>query len=165
MRPAKGLVRIAIAAALLALTGCAAGQLAGESPVIRLSSVNVEQMTVLEQRYLVGFKLQNRNPSELKIKGFWLELILNDRAFASGVSNRPVTVPGLAEAEVEAVISSSALDVYRQLIALHRDRPQKLSYELRGKVHLAGGISWPVSVSGRLELPAGADRLSLTPVE
>ncbi len=89
--------------------------------------------------------------------GLTLDLDLNGRPFASGLSNRRVTVPRLGEAVVPVEVSTSILELARQLIALAETGD--LSYRISGVAYLGGlgGGQVPYERSGALDLSSATE--------
>lgn len=141
-------------AVLLALGGCAA--LTGRDPV-RVSVVGIEPLVGqgLEMRFDVKLRLQNPNDAPIDYDGVALDLELNGRPFASGVSDVRGTVPRFGEQVLSVPVTVSAFAAARQAFGLADATVSgKLPYVLRGK--LAGGMFGSVRFtdSGTLSLPA-----------
>jgi len=143
----------------LLLAGCAALQYRPDSIKVTLSDLRLLDSTLMEQRYLVKLRIQNRNDRPLPIAGMSFDLAINGRDFASGVSNRAVTVPPFDEATLELRLSSSLFGLIRQLRSFQELEHKPLRYDLHGRVSLGGsGLSLPFSESGEIDLraPPGA---------
>jgi hypothetical protein len=65
------------------------------------------------------------------------ELEINGKPFAYGISNTPAKVPAFGSETLPLTVYSSVLDIVKGLLAL----PQRedVSYQLKGRVRLAGG--------------------------
>ncbi|AOJ82464.1 water stress/hypersensitive response domain-containing protein [Burkholderia savannae] len=141
---------------LLALGGCAA--LTARDPV-RVSVVGIEPLVGqgLEMRFDVKLRLQNPNDAPIDYDGVALDLELNGRPFASGVSDVRGTVPRFGEQVLSVPVTVSAFAAARQAFGLADvTESGKLPYVLRGK--LAGGMFGSVRFtdSGTLSLPASS---------
>ncbi|KVD70151.1 water stress/hypersensitive response domain-containing protein [Burkholderia sp. ABCPW 14] len=141
-------------AVLLALGGCAA--LTARDPV-RVSVVGIEPLIGqgLEMRFDVKLRLQNPNDTPIDYDGVALDLELNGRPFASGVSDARGTVPRFGEQVLSVPVTVSAFSAARQALGLADvTESGKLPYVLRGR--LAGGMFGSVRFtdSGTLRLPA-----------
>lgn len=145
---------------MLALGGCAS--LPDRDPP-RIDVVGIEPMrgAGLELRFAVKLRVQNPNDRAIAYDGVAVELDVNDRSFASGVSDQRGTVPRFGETVLTVPVSVSALAAVRQALGLAENADlEDLPYVLRGK--LAGGLFGTVRFSdeGRLSLaaPRGAKR-------
>ncbi|WDD96187.1 LEA type 2 family protein [Burkholderia sp. FERM BP-3421] len=142
-------------AMLLMLGGCAA--LSGRDPV-RANVVGLEPLAGqgLEARFNVMLRLQNPNDSALDYDGVSLDLEVNGKAFATGVSDARGTVPRFGEAVIAVPVTVSAFAVARQAFGLADVAGAgKLPYVMRGRLgggpfggarfHDAGELSLPAS--------------------
>jgi len=149
--------RLLLVLALLlmaALGGCAS--LPDRDPP-RIDVVGIEPMRGegLELRFAVKLRVQNPNDSAIAYDGVAVELDVNDRSFASGVSDQRGTVPRFGETVLTVPVSVSALAAVRQALGLAENADlEDLPYVLRGK--LAGGLFGTVRFSdeGRMSLAA-----------
>lgn len=139
---------------LLALGGCAG---VGARDPLNIHVVGLEPLPGegLEMRFALKLRLQNPNDSALPYKGVAIELRVNERALASGVSDQRGSVPGFGEALLVVPVSISAFAAVRQALGLaEHARLDRLPYVLRGKL---GGAPWGsrrFSDSGTLDLSA-----------
>lgn len=137
----------------LGLDGCAS--LAQREPV-RINVVGLEALPGegMEMRFKVKLRVQNPNETPIDFDGLALELELNGKPFATGVSDRTGSVPRFGEALVEIPVSVSAIAVVRQALGvIEGDTTTEVPYTLRGR--LAGGLlgGTRFSDSGMLKLP------------
>ena len=68
-------------------------------------------------------------------------LEINDKPFAYGISNTPVKVPAFGSETLPVTVYSSVLDIVKGLFGLQQR--EDLSYQLKGKVRMAGGGFMP----------------------
>lgn len=123
--------------ALLALSGCAG--LTTRDPV-RVNLVGLEplQGEGFELRFALKLRVQNPNNHPIDYDGLALQLDVNDRTFATGVSDARGSVPRFGEAVVSIPVTVSALSAFRQALELGSDADlDRLPYTLSGK--LGGG--------------------------
>lgn len=107
----------------------------------------------LELRMAVKLRIQNPNDSTLEYNGAALELEVNGRPFASGVSDVQGSVGRYSETVLSVPISVSAFSALRQALGLTQNQTlEQLPYVLRGK--LAGGLfgTMRFKESGTLDL-------------
>ena len=139
--------------ASLMLAGCAS--LAYREPV-RINVVGLEPIPGegMEMRFKVKLRVQNPNETAIDFDGLALDLDLNGRPFASGVSDHSGSVARFGEALIEIPVSVSAIAVVRQALGvIEGDGKAEVPYALRGR--LAGGLlgGMRFSDSGTLKLP------------
>jgi LEA14-like dessication related protein len=141
--------------ALLSLGGCA-GMFGGDP--LRVSVAGIEPLAGqgMEMRFNLKLRVQNPNDSPIDFNGVSVELDLNGKPFASGVSDQTGTVPRFGETVIGVPLTVPALAAVRQAFAF-ADSAQsgQLPYMLRGR--LAGGITGGTRFSdqGKLSLPTG----------
>lgn len=145
-----------LAAALLALafTGCAG--LPTRDPV-RMNVVGLEPIPGegMEMRFRVKLRVQNPNDTAIDFDGVALELEVNDRSFATGVSDQKGSVPRFGETVVSVPVSVSALAAVRQALGLMDERAaSRVPYVLHAKLGgpLFSGMRF--TERGTLDLPA-----------
>ncbi|WP_345793613.1 LEA type 2 family protein [Thauera sp. JM12B12] len=141
--------------ASLLLAGCAS--LVQREPV-RINVVGLEPLPGegMEMRFKVKLRVQNPNETAIDFDGLALDLDLNGRPFASGVSDRTGSVPRFGETLIEIPVSVSAIAVVRQALGVIEGvdgSKAEVPYALRGR--LAGGLlgGMRFSDSGTLKLP------------
>ncbi|CAM5297867.1 MULTISPECIES: LEA type 2 family protein [unclassified Thauera] len=149
----RSLTAVLVVLALLAVGGCAS--LVHREPV-RINVVGLEPIPGegMEMRFKVRMRVQNPNDSAIDFDGLALELELNGRPFATGVSDRAGSVPRFGETLIEIPVSVSAIAVVRQALGvIEGEAKAEVPYTLRGRLAggLAGGMRF--SDSGTLKLP------------
>jgi LEA14-like dessication related protein len=72
------------------------------------------------------------------VTGVALQLDINDRRLAKGVSNESFTVPRLGETKTSIEASVTLFDVARLLLDL--PGRETFTYEVKGKVYVGGGV-------------------------
>lgn len=150
----QAILLVATGAIMLLLAGCAS--LAQRDPV-RVSVVGIEPMAGqgMEARFAVKLRVQNPNDAVIDFDGVALELELNGKPFATGVSDYKGSVPRFGETVVTVPASVSALTVMRQALGMiDGNAAAELPYVLRGR--FGGGVlgGMRFSESGMLRLPA-----------
>lgn len=142
-------------AAVLALTACA---LFPNRDPLNINVVGIDPLPGqgLEVRMAVRLRLQNPNETTIEYSGVALELDVNDRLLASGVSDQQGSIGRFSEVVLVVPVSVSAFAALRQAVGLtETGRLDNLPYTLRGK--LAGGVFGTMRFedSGTLSLPRG----------
>jgi LEA14-like dessication related protein len=135
-----------IGALLLAglMTGCAGLGKPLESPRISLSNIQLLETSGMESAFLVHLRVQNPNEADLDIRGVDCDVEINGKPFAYGISNAPVRIPAFGSDTVPVKVYTSVIDIFRSLLNL--PGREDLSYQVKGKVRMAGGGLIPSSL-------------------
>lgn len=147
------LLRLSACAAVFLMPGCAS--LVRRDPV-RINVVGVEPLPGqgMEVRMAVKLRVQNPGDSAIEFDGVALELDVNDKLFATGVSDIQGSVPRFGETVIAVPVSVSALAVLRQALGvIEHGAVAEVPYVLRGRFGggMLGGLRF--SDSGELALP------------
>jgi len=148
-------IRFAAVLAIVTLTlnGCAG--LFGADPLrVNVAGIEPIEGQGLEMRFNVKLRVQNPNDSAVSFNGVSLNLELNGKPFASGVSDQVGTVPRFGETVVNVPLTVPALSAVRQAFAFAgAAQSGQIPYILRGK--LAGGLTGTTRFidQGTLSLP------------
>lgn len=131
----------------LTLAACAA--LPGRDP-LRVDLVGIEPIEGqgLELRLAVKLRVQNPNDAPVEYDGSALELEVNGKTLATGVSDQRGSVPRYGERVLVVPVSITALNAVRQALALADGSAaarDSVPFVLRGK--LAGGAFGAVRFS------------------
>ncbi|HET8691307.1 MAG TPA: LEA type 2 family protein [Steroidobacteraceae bacterium] len=80
-------------------------------------------------------RVQNPNTTPFSFDGAYVKLEVQDRAFATGVSDAGGTIGGFSEALVEVPVTVSMLRMVRQFIGMRKDGPaDAIRYSMSGKL-------------------------------
>ena len=144
----------AAALLFLLLAGCAT-----MGDALRVNVVDVEplQGEGLELRFAVKLRVQNPNDSSIAFDGVAVDLDLDGKNVATGVSDQTGSVPRFGETIITVPVTVSAFNVARVLVGLTGAQSRgEVPYAVSGK--LAGGTFGAVrfSRSGTLALPQSA---------
>ncbi|WP_268796672.1 LEA type 2 family protein [Pseudomonas huanghezhanensis] len=151
------LIRTLLASLLIVvLSACA---LFPNRDPLNINVVGIEplQGQGLEIRFAVKLRLQNPNENDIQYNGVALNLDVNGKLLASGVSDQSGTIGRFSEGIITVPVTVSAFAALRQAVGLSEtQRLDNLPYVLNGK--LAGGLfgTMRFSDSGTLTLPNGA---------
>jgi len=137
------------------LVGCAGPGIKLEPPRITLTNIQVQEIKVFESVFQIDLRVVNPNDVTIDIKGLDCELELNDKKFASGVSNKSIKVSSFDTAVVPITMYSSVLDLAKGLF--DASKKQMMNYRLKGRIHLGSSLSVPLVIpfesEGELSLP------------
>lgn len=139
MRLAATVVRLlSIMLITVTLASCAA--LSPRDPLnIQVAGIEPLPGEGLELRLAVKLRLQNPNDSEIDYNGVALDLEVNGRRLASGVSSQSGRVSRFGETVLTVPVTISAFSAARQALGVaEAGGMQEVPYVLRGK--LAGGL-------------------------
>lgn len=123
---------------VLTLTGCAA--FSHRDPLnVQVAGIQPLPGEGLELRMDVKLRIQNPNDMALDYNGVALDLEINGRRLASGVSDARGSVPRFGETVLSVPVTISAFSAARQALGLAENvGMDDVPYVLRGK--LAGGL-------------------------
>ncbi|CAD6511148.1 LEA type 2 family protein [Paraburkholderia metrosideri] len=137
----------------VALNGCA-GLFGGDPLRVNVAGIEPIDNQGLEMRFNIKLRVQNPNDSTVNFNGISIDLDLNGKPFASGVSDQSGTVPRFGETVISVPLSVPAFTVVRQALALPGAMESgQIPYTLRGK--LANGLTGTTRFidQGTLKLP------------
>jgi len=123
----------------LLISGCAALQ---PRDPLQVMVVGIDPLPGqgLEMRMNVKLRVQNPNDQALEYDGIALEMDVQGKTFATGVSDAAGTVPRYGETVITVPVTISAFRMARQAMGLiSRDSIDKIEYEMKGK--LSSGFS------------------------
>ena len=126
--------------ALVALAMSACASLPNSDPLsIDVAGIEPVPSEGMELRLAVSVRIQNPNDFSIDYSGAALNLDLNGRRLASGVSAEVGSVPRYGETVLTIPVTVSAFNVARQLMGFANDpNPEALTLAIRGK--LEGGL-------------------------
>lgn len=145
---------------VLTLSGCASTDTLLQRPTVDLTSVELGEMNVARQTFLLGINVYNPNPFPLPVQGLRYQLRLNDQYFAGGETQGSFTVPAAADGNfvisVDLDLLRSGAQVTSVLRSGLRDR---LDYELHGNLalNIPGAQSMRFSSSGTVMVQSALD--------
>ena len=128
---------------VLLLTGCAS--LSQRQDDVKVTLVNLEMLdaTLMEQRFVMSIRVQNRSPDPLSIRGMNIDVDINGKEFASGTSNQEATIDAFSDEVIEVKMSSTLFGIIRQIQAVEKNKGQSLSYVISGSIYSDGFFSIP----------------------
>jgi LEA14-like dessication related protein len=127
---------LGLAVAALTLGGCAT--LSHDDP-LQVMVAGIEPLQEkgegLELRLLVKLRVQNPNSSPVSYDGAYVRVEVQDKTFATGVSNAAGNVPGFSEAVIEVPVTVSMLRMVRQVMGMKDGAPgDQIRYSMSGKL-------------------------------
>jgi len=144
---------VLLAFGVLLFGGCAG--LPSREPVqVIVAGVEPLQGEGLELRMLVKLRIQNPNDLPLDYNGVAVRMDVQDKLFATGVSDAVGSVPRFGETIVSVPVSVSLFRIAHQAIGvMNQDKQGRLTYELTGKLVGPSFNSLHFKSNGELSLP------------
>ena len=139
--------------ASLLLGACASLQ---RSEPVQVNLVGLEPLAGegLEMRMLVKLRVQNPNDAPIEFNGVFVEMDVEGKRFASGVSDAAGVVPRYGETVVSVPVSISMYGIARQAMSMIGGEVRgKLAYEMGGKLAGPAFGSVRFQTRGELTLP------------
>lgn len=145
---------------LFTLNGCGTGMannpFAAFTPVapeISLKNFELLKLGLSEQTYRLRLYIKNPNSFPLPIQTLNYQLFLNNKSFATGSNNNPVTIPALGDGYIETDVNSNIADViegWQQWFSLAK---RSLDYRISGNVGVSSlAIPIPFQYSDKVDL-------------
>ena len=134
--------------------GCAS--LRHSEPIdVIMAGVEPLQSQGLELRMLVKLRIQNPNDLPLDFNGVSVQMDVQGKRFATGVSDAVGSVPRFGEAIVSVPVSISLFRIMRQAMDVATNEYRgKLEYELTGRLAGPAFSSVRFNSKGEFTLPA-----------
>lgn len=154
---ARHLISVLALMAFLGVTGC--GSLQTRDPLqVTVAGIDSLPGEGMELRLLVKLRVQNPNDAPIDYNGVAVEMIVQGKTFATGVSDAHGSVPRFGESVIEVPVTASAFRMARQAFGMMKGTGTgKISYELKGKLNGSGFSTVRFHNTGDFELPTGAE--------
>jgi len=138
------------------LAGCSGLFQTMESPRINVVNVTPRDIKLLEQVFDLELRVQNPNEAALSIHGLSFELEVNDRRFATGVSNESVTVDAFSSRVIHVEAVTTSWGILQQIAQLQKTGTPMATYRIRGAIYSGSpSIKLPFDNRGEFKPPAG----------
>jgi len=151
MRSCLAIVSIALLSACAGLGGFS------QKPEVSVAGLNLVQLGLFEQRFLLKLRIQNPNDVELPINGLNFEIELNGQAFIKGLSDKAVSVPRFGEAVLEVMATSTLGSALKQLRDLQKGGRERVDYRIVGRINVSGLGNVPLSGLGNVPFERRGD--------
>jgi LEA14-like dessication related protein len=147
----RSVLFVLLAFGVLLFGGCASLQ-----PIdVIMAGVEPLQGQGLELRMLVKLRIQNPNDLPLDFNGVSLQMDVQGKRFATGVSDAAGSVPRFGETIVSVPVSISVLRIVLQAMdVVTSENRGKLEYEMTGRLAGPAFNSMRFSSKGEFALPA-----------
>jgi LEA14-like dessication related protein len=135
------------------LSGCASLQNREDRIRVTIADLKPLESTLMEQRYLIKIRVQNRSKEALNVDGMSFDLDLNGKRFASGVSNQKATIPGYGESMLEVKLSSTVFGLIKQFGVLQDRQNAAFDYQISGSLSSPDSmLALPFNEQGEINL-------------
>jgi LEA14-like dessication related protein len=155
------LVRSSFVALLALVAGLGLGACASfpKTDPLQVTVAGIEPMQGegLELRMMVKLRVQNPNDAQVDFDGAYVKLVVQDKTFATGVSDARGSVPRFGETVVAVPVTISMLNVVKQVLGAMDPKAapvDRIRYTLEGKLNATGFGSHRFTSQGELQLPA-----------
>lgn len=126
---------ILLALPLSGLTGCSTWMTGGfRDPDVRLVKVDVIKAKLLEQQFLLRFRVDNPNDVSLPVRGLVYTVHLNDVKLASGESSTWFTVPANGHETFDVPVRTNLWRHMKYIVKLLEKPDEPIHYRLEGEV-------------------------------
>ncbi len=150
----RSVLFVLLAFGVLVFGGCASLRYSEPIDVI-MAGVEPLQSQGLELRMLVKLRIQNPNDLPLDFNGVSVQLDVQGKRFATGVSDAVGSVPPFGETIVIVPVSISVFHIVRQAMDVVTDEyRRKLEYEMTGRLAGPAFNSVRFNSKGEFTLPA-----------
>ena len=140
--------KLTLAVFVIALAGCASTSQIIEEPSVKLTGVELSDMSFSGQTVLLSFDVSNPNPFPLPVSGVRYHVQLEDESFARGETVGEFSVPAGGEGEFAISVE---LDVVKSVSSLgsmlKNGIHQPIPYELMGSLAIDLPLVKPVPFS------------------
>ena len=103
-------------------------------PEVRLLKVDVVKAKLLEQKFVLRFRIDNPNDISLPIRGLNYNVKLNGVLLAEGQSDKSFTVPARGHQTFEVPVRTNLWRHLKRIVNLLEDPDKPISYQLQGEV-------------------------------
>jgi LEA14-like dessication related protein len=147
------MIRSAALTALLAiaLAGCA-GLGLHEPLKVTLAGVEPLEGAGMEARFLARMRVQNPNDAPIAYDGLSVDVELNGKSFASGVSDARGEVARFGESLVELPVTMPGSAIVRQVLGFIMGDRGKVTYRVRGFLNTGTFGRVPFDSTGEIDL-------------
>jgi len=135
----------------IALAGCFG---VGLHEPLKVSLAGIEPLegAGMEVRFLTRLRVQNPNDAPIAYDGVSVDVELNGRSFASGVSDAKGEVARFGEGLVELPVTMPGSAIVRQVIGFIKGDREKVTYRVRGFLNTGTFGRVPFDSTGEIDL-------------
>ncbi|MNZ25671.1 Late embryogenesis abundant protein [compost metagenome] len=105
-----------------------------QSPEVKLVKVDVVKAKLLEQQFLLSFRIDNPNDFSLPVRGLRYKVKLNDVELAEGESSTWFTVPANGHETFNVPVTTNLWRHMKYIVKLLETPEKPIRYRLEGEV-------------------------------
>lgn len=124
-------------------------------PDVSLSKVEVVKARLLEQQFLLRFRIDNPNDHSLPVRGLRYNVHLNEVELAKGESSGWLTVPANSFEYYEVTVHTNLWKHMKYIVRLLEKPDRPIRYSLDGQLKTGLMLGRPVQISTRGEIIPG----------
>ena len=123
-----------------------------QDPRVQLTDVEIIKARLLEQQFMLRFRIDNPNEQSLPVRGLIYTVHLNDIELASGESSGWATVPGQGFVDYEVPVHTNLWRHMKYIVRLLEKPDRPIAYRLDGelKTGLMLGRGVHISTNGEI---------------
>jgi len=138
----------------LLMFGCAGLYQSMERPRINIANVIPRDIKLFEQVFDLELRIQNPNDTPLEINGLAFELELNDKRFATGVSNQSLVIDRLSSDVIHVQAITTLVGFLRQVAEYQQTKDPRVTYRIKGSIYSGStGTKLHFDDSGEIKIP------------
>ena len=127
----------------IGLAACSGLPFNAAAPTVRVAEINIKSLGLFEQRFDVGLRITNPNDFDVTIEPLDVELEVNGRPFASGLSQTPTRVAATSSTVLRIDAIAQSKDLIRQFEALSPDALKTgVPYRIHGRLRTDRSPRW-----------------------
>lgn len=127
----------------IGLAACSGLPFNAVAPTVRVAEVNIKSLGLFEQRFDVGLRITNPNDFDVTIEALDVELEVNGRPFASGLSQTSTRVAATSSTVLRIDAIAQSKDLIRQFEALSPDALKTgVPYRIHGRLRTDRSPRW-----------------------
>ncbi len=104
-----------------------------DDPDVQLIKVDMVKARLLEQQFVLRFRVDNPNESSLPVRGLDYEVFLNDIRLAKGESSKWFTVPAQGREEFDILVTTNLWRHMKSIVKLLEKPERPIQYQLQGE--------------------------------
>ncbi len=145
---------LCLVALLFLLAHCSGLYQSVERPRINIANVVPRDIKLFEQVFDLELRIQNPNDTPLEVNGLAFELELNDKRFATGVSNQSLVIDRLSSDVIHVQAITTLVGFLRQVAEYQQTQDPRVTYRIKGSIY-SGSPSIKVHFddSGEIKIP------------
>ena len=130
-----------------------------ERPRINIANVTPMEIKLFEQLFDLELRIQNPNDSALAINGLSFELEINDKSFASGLSDQTITVGRFNSEIIHVKAITSLWSFLRQIAEVQKTGIPRVAYRIKGAIYAGpSSIKLRFDDAGEIQIPVDAKK-------